>query len=447
MDRRPARIALAALRRVVAGPDYPATRPPLARLRPRPRTAAALRTLGLLALLGLALVTAQFLLDSRQLPVATAWVIALLTVAPLPVLLTRPLLAWRIMLVGQLFGTFNRRPTDGAVVVSPVAYESWPWSPTQVLVILVVLAVVAARVDRAVLAWIGLLSLIPVWIFVAPSSQVGVSLLFVVLLIVGDLVRGNLLTRRALAEQAELGELEKARRAVLEERARIARELHDVVAHHMSMIAVQAETAPYRLAAVPDPARAEFAAIADSARAALTDMRRLLGVLRSESEDPQTAPQPGLAELPALVAAAHRAGMTVTLDTDVAAEPSAPVGLAAYRIVQEGLANAARHAAGAEVRVTVRDRAGVLTVRVHNAAGGSPAGPDARGGGQGLAGMRERAVSLGGSFTACPTPEGGYAIEALLPTDAAPRDDPDRPSAPDRPGEPGRADERMGGAP
>ncbi len=406
MDRSTVRRALAALRRTVAGPDYPPVRPALDRLRSRPRTAAALRTLGLLALLGLTLLTAQFLLDSRKLPVATAWAIAILSVAPLPLLLTRPLLAWRIMFVGQLFGTFNRRPDD-----------DWPWSPTQILVIVVVLTAVAARVDRAVLAWVGLFSLLPVWIFVPPRNQVGITLLFVVLLLLGELVRHNLLTRRALAEQAELSELEQARRAVLEERTRIARELHDVVAHHMSMIAVQAETAPYRLSAVPEPVRAEFAAIADSARAALTDMRRLLGVLRSESEDPRTAPQPTLAELPALVAAAQRAGMAVTLDTDIPTEPSAPIGLAAYRIVQEGLANAARHAAGAAVRVNVRKLAGGLAVRVVNSGGGSPAGPDARGGGQGLTGMRERAIALGGTCVAGPTSDGGYAVEALLPGD------------------------------
>ncbi|MEV6816572.1 histidine kinase [Micromonospora sp. NPDC051296] len=406
MDRSTVRRALAALRRTVAGPDYPPVRLPLDRLRSRPRTAAALRTLGLLALLGLTLIGTEYLRDARKLTIATALLLSALTVAPLPILLTRPLWAWRIMFVGLLFGTFNRWPWD-----------DWPWSPVQILVSLLVLIVVATRVDRLVLAWVGLFSLIPVWIFVPPRNQVGVSLLFVALLLVGDLVRHNLLARRALAEQAELSELEQARRAVLEERTRIARELHDVVAHHMSMIAVQAETAPYRLDAVPEPVRSEFAAIADSARAALTDMRRLLGVLRSESEDPQTAPQPGLAELPALVAAAQRAGMTVTLSTDIPAEPSTPVGLAAYRIIQEGLANAARHAAGAAVRVNVRELAGGLAVRVVNSGGGSPAGPDARGGGQGLTGMRERAIALGGTCVAGPTSDGGYAVEALLPGD------------------------------
>ncbi|WFE47455.1 histidine kinase [Verrucosispora sp. WMMD1129] len=427
MDRSTVRAALAGLRRTVVGPDYPARRRPLDRLRHRPRTAAVLRTTGLLLLLGLALITAQFLLDTRRLPIATAWVIALLTVAPLPLLPTRPLLAWRIMFIGQLFGTFNRRTTDNAVVLGPATYEFWPWNPTQILVIIVVLITVAARVDRAVLAWTGLFSLLPVWIFVPPGNQVGVTLLFVVLLIVGDLLRHNLLTRRALAEQAEVSELEKARRAVLEERTRIARELHDVVAHHMSLIAVQAESAPYRLA-VPEPARAEFSAIAEAARAALTDMRRLLHVLRSESEGTRTDPQPTLAELPDLVAAAQRAGMTVELDNDTATEPSAPVGLAAYRIVQEGLANAARHAAGAEVRVTVRDHPGALTVRIQNAAGGTPTSPDARGGGQGLTGMRERVLALGGSFTACPTADGGYAIDALLPADPPQSDEPKDPT-------------------
>ncbi|TDC29937.1 two-component sensor histidine kinase [Micromonospora sp. 15K316] len=401
MDRSSVRAAVAALRRAVAGPDYPAIRPPLRR---RPRAAAVVRTVGLLALIGLALVTVAFLLDSRKLPAATAWLIAVLTVAPLPLLLTRPLWAWRVMFVGQLFGTFNRQST-----------EAWPWNPTQVLVILVVLIVVAARVDRAVLVWIGLFSLIPVWIFVPPANQVAICLLFVVLLIVGDLVRRNTHTRRALAEQAELSELEKARRAVLEERTRIAREMHDVVAHHMSMIAVQAETAPYRLDAVPEPARDEFAAIADSARAALTDMRRLLGVLRSESEQAQTVPQPGLADVPALVDSARRAGMAVTLGEDVPVDPPAPVGLAAYRVAQEGLANAARHAAGAAVRVTLRTHDGTLVVRVSNAAGGAPAGPDRTGGGHGLTGMRERSVALGGTFTAGVTDDGGYAVEAVLP--------------------------------
>jgi signal transduction histidine kinase len=240
------------------------------------------------------------------------------------------------------------------------------------------------------------------------------------------LVALNVRTRRlyvlTLEERASTLEREReaeSRAAVAEERTRIARELHDVVAHHMSLIAVQAETAPYRLTDVPAGAAAEFTAIAGSARDALTDMRRLLGVLRSESTGPQTMPQPDLADLPTMVAAAERAGLPVRLDATRAegvAVP-APVGLAAYRIVQEGLANAARHAAGAAVRVTVRADPSTLVVRVEN----SPA--DARptppgGTGHGLTGMRERATSLGGTFTAGPLPDGGYAVAAELPYDA-----------------------------
>jgi signal transduction histidine kinase len=201
---------------------------------------------------------------------------------------------------------------------------------------------------------------------------------------------------------------------VLEERTRIAREMHDVVAHHMSMIAVQAETAPYRLPDLPEPARAEFTAIAGAAREALTDMRRLLGVLRSEGSEPLTAPQPGLADVPELVAATQRAGVHTELDVAEGEPPPEAVGLAAYRIVQEALANASRHAPGAAVRVEIRPWTADLSLRVHN---GPPrsAPESAPGEGHGIAGMRERVTLLGGEFSAGPTAEGGFAVAARLP--------------------------------
>ncbi|MFI7430590.1 sensor histidine kinase [Micromonospora sp. NPDC049836] len=397
MDTSPVRAGLAALRRVWAGPDYPPARPSLRRW---PRLAAAGPPLALLALLGFTLITAQFLLDERKLPTATAWLLAALTVAPLPILLARPLWAWRIMFLGQLLGTTNRPPT-----------EDWPWSPSQVLVILAVLVVVAVRVDRAVLAWLGLFSLLPIWIFVPRSNQGGVILLFVVVLVLGDLVRRNVHARRALAEQAERSELEQARRAVLEERTRIAREMHDVVAHHMSMIAVQAETAPYRVGPVPEAARTEFLDIAGSAREALTELRRLLGVLRSDADPAATAPQPGMADVPDLVAAAERAGMAVRLDGPPPDAPDA-VGLAAYRIVQEALANAARHAPGAAVTVRLREHDGVLAIAVRDT--GGPPAPAQPTSGHGLTGMRERARLLGGTFSAGGTAD-GFAVTAELP--------------------------------
>ncbi|MFG2056040.1 sensor histidine kinase [Micromonospora sp. NPDC048930] len=403
MEEHPVRTWWQALRRTVSGPDFPPARPPLERW---PRLARYARPVGVLAVLGLFAATLAAETD-RRLPGVVAILFAGLTVAPLLALPRRPLLAWRLTIVALVTCTFNAPPG-----------EAWPWNPVLVLGSLLVLVVAAVRVDRPVLVWVGLITLVPVVALIRPSHRVGVVVLVLALLVLGDLVRGNRSSRRALAAQTELSEREKERRAVLEERTRIARELHDVVAHHMSMIAVQAETAPYRLGDLPEPARAEFAAVAGSAREALTDMRRLLGVLRSESAGPQTAPQPGLADLPAMVEAARRAGLTVTLDAPApAGDTPAPVGLAAYRIVQEGLANAARHAAGAAVRVTVRPGPRALSVRVENTAG--PEGPRAveRGAGHGLTGMRERARALSGTFAAGPTGDGGYAIVAELPCD------------------------------
>ncbi|MFF5056252.1 sensor histidine kinase [Micromonospora sp. NPDC000663] len=405
MNRQPIAVALRALRQTLLGPDAPVERPLLARW---PGLARHAGPVGLLAALGLFWITVTVESD-WGLPTPVAVLFAAMTVAPLLALPRRPLLAWRLTVLALLVCTFNA-PAD----------QPWPWTPPLALGSVAVLAGVVARVDRPVLAWVVAISTVPVFTLVHPDNRAAVLALLGASAIGGDLIRRNRLSRRALAAQTEVSEREQERRAVLEERTRIARELHDVVAHHMSLIAVQAETAPYRLTDVPAPAAAEFAAIADSARDALTDMRRLLGVLRSESTGPQTAPQPDLADLGAMVDAARRAGLAVTLDAgplDDGRVP-APVGLAAYRIAQEGLANAARHAPGAAVRVTVDAGRSTLTVRVRNAPTDG-VGPDAEAGtGHGLTGMRERAASLGGTFTAGPLPDGGYAVTAELPYDA-----------------------------
>ncbi|MFF0252544.1 sensor histidine kinase [Micromonospora zamorensis] len=404
MNRQPIAVALLALRHTLLGRDAPPGRRLLARW---PRLDRYATPVGLLAVLGLFLITLT--VESEWgLPTPIALLFAAMTVAPLLALPRRPLLAWRLTVLALLVCTFNA-PAD----------QSWPWTPPLALGSIAVLAVVVGRVDRPVLVWVVAISTVPVLALVDPDNRVPVLLLLGALAIVGDLIRRNRLSRHALAAQTEQSEREQERRAVLEERTRIAREMHDVVAHHMSLIAVQAETAPYRLTDVPAPAAAEFVAIASSARDALTDMRRLLGVLRSESSGPQTAPQPDLADLDALVDTARRAGLPVTLDAGPADDGRvpAPVGLAAYRIVQEGLANAARHAGGAAVRVTVRAGHSSLEVRVENSP--ADARPTADGGpGHGLTGMRERATSLGGTFTAGPLPDGGYAVAAELPYDA-----------------------------
>jgi len=233
------------------------------------------------------------------------------------------------------------------------------------------------------------------------------------------------------------------------ERARIARELHDVVAHHISMIAVLSETGRLTTPGLPEAGARRFTEIGDTARAGLTEMRRLLGVLREDATAAEEAadavdagregqgsarrqPQPGLAQLTELIDAARDAALAGTrLIISGPVTPLDPgVELAAYRIVQEALTNARRHAAGAAVDVELRYSAEWLRLRVRDTgpgpvsaagarepAGGRPAGGRPAGGGHGLAGMRERAFSVGGSLYVGLAPGGGFLVEAVLPAD------------------------------
>jgi len=227
--------------------------------------------------------------------------------------------------------------------------------------------------------------------------------------------------REELAEARRDAELEQARRRSVEERSRIARELHDVVAHSMSVVHMQAESAPYRVADLAPEARAEFAAIAETSRTALREMRQLLGTLRGDA-DAERAPQPRLADLPALVQATRAAGIPVELrlDEDDVAEDDADrlAQLTVYRVVQEALGNVARHAPGAPTVVTVGRHGSALAVEVANAAppaGTVPAAPPDDGG-FGLAGMRERVAALGGTIDHGPTPDGGFRVAVGVPT-------------------------------
>jgi signal transduction histidine kinase len=206
------------------------------------------------------------------------------------------------------------------------------------------------------------------------------------------------------------------------ERTRIARELHDVVAHHISMIAVQAETARLTTPGLPDEGGRRLVAIGDTARAALTEMRRLLGVLREETVGfpggvDDRRPQPGLADLTALLDEARDLSSATT--RLIVRGPVAPldpgVELAAYRIAQEALTNARRHAPGSAVDVTLEYGEEALRLSVRDNGPGSSTVEDLTAG-HGLAGMRERAAAVGGSLRSGTTVVGGFLIEAVLPT-------------------------------
>jgi signal transduction histidine kinase len=270
------------------------------------------------------------------------------------------------------------------------------------------------------------LSLIPWWLWLAadvpnPNGPAGATIIFTAVAVAVDSIGSRLRSQHALAAQTQRTEAERAQRAVLEERTRIARELHDVVAHHMSLIAVRAETAPYRLPGLSETARAEFGALSEVAREALAEMRRLLGVLRHD-QPAALAPQPQLADLPALIDAARQAGVSVELSAPPALGRVPPgVGVCAYRIVQESLSNASQHAPGAAVIVSVGQEAGAVLLRVANGPSGTAGSSgDEHGPGHGLTGMRERVALLGGSLSAGPAPDGGFVVSAVLPVGETP---------------------------
>jgi signal transduction histidine kinase len=203
----------------------------------------------------------------------------------------------------------------------------------------------------------------------------------------------------------------QAEQAAAAERARIARELHDIIAHHLSVVVLHAAGA--RACGGADPATLEE--IEHSGRRALNETRRLFGVLRDPDEDSGRAPQPGIGELPALAGRLRAAGLEVSLsiDGDYATLPPG-VTVSAYRIVQEALTNVLKHAGPARAEVKVGCSDGAVTIEVTDDGPGNPA-PLAPGSGQGLAGMRERAALFGGDLRAGPRPGGGFAVWARLP--------------------------------
>jgi signal transduction histidine kinase len=207
------------------------------------------------------------------------------------------------------------------------------------------------------------------------------------------------------------------REAVAAERAAIARELHDVVAHHMSVMVVQAGAA--RAVSASDPAATAEALrqIEASGRTGLAEMRRLLEVLKAEEDGNRRAPQPGLARLRELLDAMRASGLPVEAVVEGTPRPLPPgVDLSAYRIVQEALTNALRHAGGASARVIVRYEPDAVELEIGDDGHGPPEDPEASGG-HGLIGMRERVQLFGGELEAGPRPGGGFLVRARLPSE------------------------------
>jgi signal transduction histidine kinase len=401
MARTAVRRAWHGLIQVLTGPEPP----PVWRWRSSQERQAAYAGLGAVTLvLCLANLVGAFAHPGQLL-------LAVPVVAPLPLAARYPMLAWRAGWLALLL----------APLVPAAWWGGWPWGPGQILAMLGAFFLAGVRQQRPELWWMWALSLIPwlLWLIAdipnlhGPAGSVAV---FTAAVIAVDSVGSRLRAQRSLATQTERAEAERARRAVLEERTRIARELHDVVAHHMSLIAVRAETAPYRLSGLPESARAEFSSLSEVAREALAEMRRLLGVLRHD-QPAALAPQPQLADLPALVDAARQAGAPVEFSASTAlGQVPAGVGVCAYRIVQESLSNAGQHAPGAPITVSIDHDRGAVLLRVANGPGGHPVPPGNQPGtGHGLTGMHERVALLGGSLTAGPAPDGGFVVSAVLP--------------------------------
>jgi signal transduction histidine kinase len=350
--------------------------------------------------------------------------------------LWRPVPAWAISLAGATVTALLAR--QNMQLVPPGNGPNWPWATPTLLAQMAVLLLLALRVRiRGTLAALVATALVTFFLEgllgalrYSPTGLVAVAL-FALSALVGTVLRSRSEARTQLVQQTTITAEERARRTLLEERSRIARELHDVVAHHMSVISIQAQVAPHLVENPSEELKENLAGIRNNALEALTELRRVLGVLRSETsaDAPDSdAPQPNLSRLDALIENTRAAGLNV--ETQVHGEPRGyPPGveLSAYRIVQEALSNVLRHAPGAGARVEVGHQSRGLFLSIVNSRPSSPAQPSP-GSGHGLLGMRERAQMLGGSLTAIPTLHGGFMVTAFLPHGDAP--DPDDPDPP-----------------
>jgi signal transduction histidine kinase len=336
------------------------------------------------------------------------------------------LLAFLLLAAGPLALVWRRRSPVGVLVVvtaSNVLYFGlgYPYGPAWLSLMVAIWTAVTAGARRA--AWVTALTGLAVYFALAaligraePASPASVaahlSTLLLVLVVAEVAVAGR--QRRLDAERSRA---EEARRRAGEERMRIARELHDVLAHNISLINVQAGVALHLMDEQPGQSRGALQAIKQASNDALGELRSVLDVLRQGDEAPPRAPASGLARLDGLVAGAGATGLEVRTRVEGTPRPlPAGTDLAAYRIVQESLTNVTRHAGPARATVRIAYGAGDLTVQVDDDGKGPPAagGP----GGNGIRGMRERVAALGGELTTGPRPGGGFRVLARLPLSA-----------------------------
>ena len=344
-----------------------------------------------------------------------------------------PLAAFLLVAVCVLPLALRRRyplAVLGVVAASFAAYQALGFPPSMaVMGVLVALYTLGTLTDRRRLVIWGLVfgalvvvSGLPMW--GAERFWPDLALTFSVLAVPAAIGDGTRNRRAYVAEvehraaEAERTREEEALRRVDEERLRIARELHDITAHSLAIVAVQSGAALHVLDTDPVAARGALVAIRDTSRNALNELRAILGVLRGSGEVPEgapLAPTPGLARVPDLVAPLRDAGLAVELIAPGIADPlSAFVDASGYRIVQEALTNVLRHAGTAAVRATISRDDEALSIEVVDDGAATPA-TAAASEGHGIAGMRERALALGGTFEAGPVDGGGWRVAATLP--------------------------------
>jgi signal transduction histidine kinase len=382
--------------------------PPVARRR---RWTASSRTdLALAVLLGLVVLQSAFDEQGLKEPGWAVVPMIELTVLPLAVRRSWPLAVLAITLAAAIIGDllFVGFQLPGPVIALYTVAAHCERSVSLAAAAATGVALVIPAVGRAVSE---------------PIFVVAMYAVFAAAWALGDGLRSRrayLAELEARAEHAEREQEERARRAVAEEQARIARELHDVVSHNVSVMVVQAAAGGDVFAKDPERARQALGSIESTGREALAELRRLLGVVHpaEESERPGFVPQPGLARLPELVEQVAAAGLEVELT--VAGEPRelpAAMDLSAYRIVQEALTNTLKHAHASKAVVTLGYGDAGLELQVLDDGSGTGAG----GTGRGIIGMRERAALFGGELLAGSRPSGGFAVRAKLPLGGRPR--------------------------